>query len=162
MAVAPSFQDFEKLCEPFLKNGRQYIKVRNPKTQNTREVRWYTDAEYAKAYPPKITDNRFFNGLKEARGYDKGPIIVIRNNKPSDEDWLGESCARYAVGVGWYITSTQSVPPDAPAHFKYLLLSWEESRDGDDNHIKNGKQLQAIVAKKIKAKEFVEFSQNKM
>ena len=32
MAVAKSFQSFEMLTEPYIVSGKQYVKVRNPKT----------------------------------------------------------------------------------------------------------------------------------
>ena len=53
MPVAPSFQNFTRLSEPFFKNGKTYIKVKNPSTGTEREVRWYSDSEYAKAYGKK-------------------------------------------------------------------------------------------------------------
>lgn len=30
--VAPSFQQFEQLCEPYQVSGKMYVRVRNPKT----------------------------------------------------------------------------------------------------------------------------------
>ena len=48
----------------------------------------------------------------------KKAILVIRGNKAADEDWLRESVARYAVGIGWYIASTDIFPDDAPEHLR--------------------------------------------
>lgn len=60
--VAPSFQAFEVLSEPFFKNGKEYIKVKNPKTGTIREVRNYTEKEYHSAYgkstPLPLTDEQ--------------------------------------------------------------------------------------------------------
>ena len=39
MAVAPSFQNFEFLTEPYVVGDKMYIKVRNPKTGTERQVR---------------------------------------------------------------------------------------------------------------------------
>lgn len=51
MPVAKSYQSLEILCEPYvLDKGRQYVKVRTKNGEN-KQVRWYTDAEYAKMYP---------------------------------------------------------------------------------------------------------------
>ena len=48
--VAPSFQAMTILSEPYTKNGKSYIDVRNEKTKTIRSVRWYDDKEYARAY----------------------------------------------------------------------------------------------------------------
>ena len=157
--VAPSFKDFTRLSDPFIKGAKYYVRVRNEKTGTERDVRWYSDAEYAKAYGTKIAeaeDNfKKVGGYKHARGFDNGPILVIRGHKASDEAWLKQSCARYAVGVGWYIASTDTFPEDAPVHFKYLLLGWTEVRDGDDDHIKKPTEISDIIDKKVRNGEWV-------
>lgn len=167
--VAPSFQSFEIVSEVFDKNGRKYIKVKNPKTSTIREVRWYNEIEYAKAYSTKLAATapnlpgdgidaawEFYHteegnpNIKNARGFKDGPILVIRGvRNQKDEDWLRHSVARYAMGVGWYITSSDSLPLDAPAHFKYVLLGWEEMRDGDDCHVKRPSEIANLISKKL-------------
>ncbi len=150
--VAPAYEKFRRISpKPFIKNGKEYITVEHPTTKNHRDVRWYSDAEFAKAYGRKILGDKLkdgFDGLKHARGFDNGPILVIRNVRPSDEAWLGASCARYAVGIGWHFVSTDTFPEDAPEHFRYLLLGWDEFRDGDDRHMKKPEQIAAILTKK--------------
>ena len=122
MPTAPSFCNYKVITStPFVKNGKSYITVEHPKTGNRRDVRWYTDAEYAKLYNVKAEIN-----LKKARGFSNGPILLIRNAKPSDTEWLYKSNARYATDVGWYIVSTEELPADAPKHFKYFILTWDE------------------------------------
>lgn len=166
MAVAPSFKDFPIIGEIFIKNGRKYVKVKNPTTGKVREVRWYTDTELAKLTKKKASESvtpdgrKRFKGLKHARGFDNGPILIIRGLKSvADEKWCKQSCARFAVGMGWYIISTDTFPDDAPDHFKYLLLSWDEFRDGDDTEegslMKTPEQIAAIIDAKIKRKEFI-------
>lgn len=160
MPVAPSFQDFTLLeGTDFSKNGKTYVVVENPKTHNKRTVRFYSDSEYAKAYGKKTGQevDTGFDLCKHARGFDKGPILVIRNDGPADEPWLRHSVARYAVGIGWHIASEDTLPDDAPSHFKYLLLGWNEARDGDDRHIKSPAQLEAILKKKAQNREYVNF-----
>lgn len=123
--VAPSFQGMTLLSEPYLKNNKTYIDVRNEKTQNIRSVRWYTEKEYEKAYGSK--NNQLFS-IKDCRGFSEGPIIVIRNiQTPHEECWLRRSVARHAADVGWYFASTDSIPLDAPSTFKYIPLTWEEA-----------------------------------
>lgn len=159
MPIAPSFQSYKRITEePFLKNGKYYVTVEHPNTKNHRDVRWYSESEFAKAYGKKLADansDKGYDGLKHARGFDNGPILVIRGNKVSDEDWLKASVARYAVGIGWYIVSTDTFPDNAPDHFKYLLLSWNEFRDGDDRHMKKPADLAALLDKKARNKEWI-------
>lgn len=96
--------------EQYVKGGKYYVDVKNPKTGTIRSVRWYTDAEFAKNYGKKFEEgeDRGWDGLKHARGFDKGPILVIRGARSTDEEWLKHSCARYAVGIGWHIVSTDT------------------------------------------------------
>lgn len=164
MPVAPSFESYKRIsAEPFCKNGKMYVTVEHPNTKNKRDVRWYSDAEFAKAYGKKVGDDpdKGFDGLKHARGFDLGPILVIRRNRPEDEDWLRASKARYAVGIGWHFVSEDIFgkgavfPEDAPKNFKYVLLSWDEFRDGDDRHMKKPAQLAEIITKKMSNKEWV-------
>lgn len=158
MPTAPSFKDFEVISkEPFLKNGKTYITVKNPKNGNTRDVRWYTDKEYEKSFKEKVSKDDGFPLLKHARGFDNGPILVIRRNRPEDEPWLTRSNARYAVGIGWYIVSTEILPDDAPPHFKYLLLHWDEFRNGDDFHMKSPEEVAKILDRKVKNREWISF-----
>lgn len=156
MLVAPSFESYEFIGEPFDKGGKQYIRARNPKTGNERDIRVYTEHEYAKAYPQKSPkDKGAYGGLKHARGFDNGYVTIIKNNRSDDEQWLCQSCARYAVGMGWYIVSTDTIPEDAPKHFKYIRMTWEEFCDGDDCHMKSPEEISKIISKKVKAKEWV-------
>lgn len=163
MPTAPSFADFRKITEtPFLKNGKLYITVEHPNTLNHRDVRWYSDEEYTKLYGNKEKKKEekglpSFN-YKIARGFANGPILVIRNEKLSDEQWLKESNARFALGVGWYIASTDTLPLDAPAHFKYLLLPWEECGSPDGSRIKSNDEIASILKAKARNNEYINFS----
>ena len=149
--TAPSFQDFEFLSEPFAKNNKLYISVRNPKTGNKREVRWYSEEEYAKQYGKKETipdHTKAFPNLKKARGFANGPILVVRGDKDEDEDWLRESPARYAMGIRWYFASDDALPTSIPAHLNLIPLAWEEFRNGDDQHMKAPEELSKIINQK--------------
>ena len=159
MPTAPSFQAMTVMSETYIKNGRSYIDVKNEKTGTIRSVRWYTDAEYAKQYGNKSKENAAtadigFRGLKQARGFNQGPILLIRNWKTSDESWFGHSNARYATDVGWYIVSTESLPADYPSHFRFLLLSWSEFST-DETHAKSQAELSRIIRQKEKRGEYV-------
>lgn len=158
--VAPSFKDFSIMKEQYIKNGKQYVDVKNPRTGTIRSVRWYTEVEFAKNYGKKLEENedKGWNNLKHTRGFDKGPILVIRGTLSTDEEWLKTSCARYAVGIGWHIISTDTFPVDAPTHFKYLLLSWDEFKM-DDRHAKKATELAEILNKKAKNKEWIKINE---
>ncbi len=153
--VAPSFEKDKILGEPFYENGKYYVNIEHHNTKNVRKVRWYTDSEYAKQYGKKIKQEPVGN-YKVARGFSNGPIAVIRKNKVADEEWLRQSVARYAVGVGWYIASTDEIPSDRPPHIKFLLLGWNEvSPDGVN--IKSPSEVSDIITEKMKKKEWINF-----
>ena len=157
--VAPSFQTYRMIvAEPFMKNGKLYVTVEHPNTKNHRDVRWYTEAEYAKAYgcaaANKSKEVDGFAGLEICRGFSRGPILLIRNTTNADESWLGASPARYATDVGWYIASTDSFPVVHPKHFRFLSLSWEEFRQ-DERHAKDPKELAKIIRTKEKNNEWI-------
>ena len=151
MPTAPSFQNYTFLSEPFSKNGKMYITVHNPKTNHERDVRWYSDEEYSKQYAVKDATpdhTKAFPGLKKARGFANGPILVVRGDKNEDEDWLRESPARYAMGIRWYFASDDALPSDVPANFNLIPLAWEEFRSGDDQHMKAPEELSKIINQK--------------
>ena len=153
--VAPSYQKHKVIGEPYAKGTKMYIKLQHPNTGNVREARWYTELEYAKAYGDKEEiDYSGSDKMKEIRGFATGPILVIRNIKPADEEWLKASVARFAVGIGWYIISTAKFPEDAPAHFKYLLLGWNEAKL-DERHMKDPADLAKIISEKMRKNEYV-------
>lgn len=156
--VAPSFQGFTVLSkDPFIKGDKKFVTVQNPKTGTKRDVRWYTDSEYAKAYGKKIinTDISIPN-LKEEKGFKNGPVLVVRRNQMRDEDFLRKSKARYLTGIGWYFTMDDILPSDAPEHFRYLLLGWNEFKK-DDTHIKEPAKIAEILDKKASNGEWVTF-----
>lgn len=159
--VAPSFISYETIGEPFTKNGKEYIHAINPKTGKERDIRCYSPKEYRKLYPQSEKQQKVgeldcasFPLLKHARGFDKGPILVIRNTESSDEPWLRASVARFAVGIGWYIASEDTLPTNLPPHFKYLLLTFDEFKDADDYHMKSPDEIEKILREKVKKKEW--------
>lgn len=117
--IAPAFQSYLILSKsPFMKETKLYITVLNQKTKTKRDVRYYNDSEYAKMYGTKISS--------PTPDFSKGPILVVRNYKLEDEEYLRKAQTQYFIGAGYYFTSGQILPADAPPHFRYLLLSWKE------------------------------------
>lgn len=127
--VAPSFQNFEFLTEPYSSNGKMYICVRNPKTGTERQVRWYSDAEFRKLYPKEKIEikNKYYRPRKEVLGFDKGYITVLINaDLDKHAEWLAEAKARYHKQWGWYIISTEAIPESHPKEIAMKKLLWEE------------------------------------
>lgn len=129
MPVAKSFQSFEMLTEPYIISGKKYIKVRNPKTGTERQVRWYSDAEFAKLYPemkPMVqAQYAFYKPQKEVLGFTNGYITIFKGDTYAHIDWFRESIARYARWWGWYIISTEKIPDDLPNGIEPIQLPWE-------------------------------------
>lgn len=132
MPVAKSFQSFEMLTEPYIVSGKQYVKVRNPKTGTERQVRWYSTSEFEKLYPEMVqTQDTFCNPQKEALGFTKGYITIFKGDTHAHIDWFRASIARYARWWGWYIISTEEIPNDLPDGLEPIQLPWDIV--GNDN-----------------------------
>lgn len=150
MPVAKSFQSFEMLTEPYIVSGKQYVKVRNPKTGTERQVRWYSDAEFAKLYPemkPMVqAQDTFYKPQKEVLGFTKGYITIFKGDTYAHIDWFRASIARYARWWGWYIISTEEIPVDLPDGLEPIQLPWDIVGN-DDGKLKP----ESIVQKAVEA-----------
>ena len=150
MPVAKSFQSFEMLTEPYIVSGKQYVKVRNPKTGTERQVRWYSDAEFAKLYPemkPMVqAQDAFYKPQKEVLGFTKGYITIFKGDTYAHIDWFRASIARYARWWGWYIISTEEIPADLPDGLEPIQLPWDIVGN-DDGKLKP----ESIVQKAVEA-----------
>lgn len=149
MPTAPSFQEMPIVKEPFYDNGKMYVEVKNLKTNNVRKVRWYTATEYAKSYSNKFKSSGVkYGGIKAARGFSKGPVLVVRGNEPSNDAWLRKSVARYAIGMGWYFISTDKIPDDVPKDLKLVAISWDEVKENEET-LKSPNQITKIIDEKV-------------
>lgn len=126
--VAKSYQNMEIVHEPYQKNGRMYVEVKNSKGI-IKQVRWYSASEYAKMYPEDKTDKTkdpYYKPQKYVLGFDKGYITIFRGYKEElHEEWFKQSICRYARWWGWYVISTQEVPNDLPLGVEPVKLSWD-------------------------------------
>lgn len=128
MAVAKSYQNLTQLCEPYKVGNKMYVKVGDGKGYS-RQVRWYTDEEYAKLYgvaPEAVPHNR-----KEALGFKNGYITIFKGDTYSLLDWFKQSSARYARMWGWYFVSTEELPNPLPVGIEPIRLTWEEVSTND-------------------------------
>lgn len=133
MAVAKSYQSFEIVKEPYKVNGRAYVQVRM-KNGAIKQVRWYTDKEYAKYYGeelPSAATDPFRKTQKEILGFSKGYITIFKGDTYAASEWLKEHGARYARFWGWYIISEMEVPAEIPDTIQPIQLNWEVVGNGD-------------------------------
>ena len=143
--VAKSYQGLEILCEPYeLTKGRLYVKVRTKSGAN-KEVRWYTDAEYAKMYPEAKEEVKPAGPTdrKTALGFKNGYITIFKGDTYSYLDWFRSSSARFARPWGWYFTSETELPIGRPADLTPITLNWEDVSVNDV--LKSETDLKLIV-----------------
>lgn len=122
--VAKSYQSYEVLTEPYTANKRQYVRVRNPKTGNERQVRWYTEKEYTRLYPQQ-TPQTATSTQKEALGFTDNYIIILGDSVENYPKWRKENGARYARWWGWYIPTTLPAPISYPSGATPITLPWD-------------------------------------
>ena len=141
MPVAKSFQSFAIFGEPYIKNGRQYVVVVKPNGGH-REVRWYTEAEYAKMYPTEANKDvdavlgKKIRTTKEVLGFANGYITIFKGDTYALLDWFRESTARYHNIFGWYFISTEELP-EIPAGIEPIQLKWEDVAFVDEDTLKS-------------------------
>lgn len=158
MPVAPAYQNYVQVSKkPFTKGDKTYIVVQHPRTGNNRTIRLYSESEYAKLYGKKNDDA--IPNMKKKYGFEKGPILIIRNNQMQDEEYLRRSGARYVLGIGWYFPSDSILPNDVPPHFKYLLLGWDEFKR-DENHMKPIYEIAKILDERAKKGQWIKFAKS--
>ena len=123
--VAKSYQKLKQACDPYVKsNGRMYVKVIGTNGKE-KEVRWYSEDEYAKMYPADVIETDPFKNQKDILGFQKGYITIFKGDQEKYEDWFNRSIARYCRFWGWYIVSEDVVPFDLPHDIEPIELSWD-------------------------------------
>lgn len=128
--VAPSFESYAKVSEPYEKNGKMYIDVEHPNTHNVRSVRFYSEAEYTKAYGArKATVTKPLFDRRIALGFgEKNYITIFKGVKSSHEDFFNKSNARFATFFGWYVPSSETIPQNLPEGVIPVKLDWETAK----------------------------------
>ena len=141
MPVAKSYAMLTIEEGPYTINGRQYCKVRQ-KNGGLKQVRWYSDAEYARMYPGvQVTAN--WKTQREMLGFDKGYITIFKGDTYSCSEWFKRSIARYCKWWGWYIVSTEELP-ELPAGITPVQLPWEAVGKEDGSLIADGLLTKAV------------------
>ena len=125
--VAKTYQFLPIISEPYTINGRQYIQVRD-KSGNSKQVRWYSEAEYKRMYPAATaTDipNKVTKSQKEVLGFSNGYITIFKGDTYPYKDFLHAAGARYTRHWGWYFGSWQDELPEIPSTLTPIQLPWE-------------------------------------
>lgn len=126
MPVAKSYIDLPLEEGPYQANGRMYCKVRM-KNGTLKQVRWYSDAEFARMYPeekaPAVDPDR--KTQKDILGFEKGYITIFKGDTYANLEWFKHSIARYCKFWGWYIVSADEVPANLPEGIIPVQLPWE-------------------------------------
>ena len=127
--VAKSFQQYPVIEGPYIKNNKQYVIIAT-KTNPRKEVRWYSEVEYLRLYPPKPEDLKF--DAKRAFGFDKGILTVFVGGEgdPVVEEIFKMSSARYSTFFGWYVIAGDPIP-ELPKYVHKIPISWEDVSHND-------------------------------
>ena len=147
MPVAKSYLSYNIVSDVYSVNGKEYVKIQHPRTGNIRQARWYTDAEWAKLYPEEVNEDntRMTKTQRDVLGFEKGYITIFKGDVESCEDWLRSSNARYARMWGWYIISTEEVPPTLPQLLEPVRLPWHLVGNKDGT-LKNDSAIATALA----------------
>lgn len=149
MPVAPSYQSLKILSNPYKKGSKFYIKVET-RAGLEKEVRFYTDTEYRSQYPNLAPEG--FSNLPQVFGFKEGssdPLLILRNVRPEDEEFLNSSPARFATFLGWYLlpgSSTSKFSRYLP-HVHFVPLTKEEFLATPRTH-KSAEEILKIVLSK--------------
>ena len=132
MPVAPSYQKFAFVGEPFSTNNKMYVTLSNGRT-----VRWYTDAQYQKLYPSSTaiasTATTTTRSKKDVLGFSLGYVTIFKGDTYAHLEWFQRSAARYNRIWGWFFPSEIELPPDLPIELTPVQLRWESiSKNGSD------------------------------
>ena len=154
--VAKSYQTLEQIGEPYISNGRMYVQVKTKKG-TAKQVRWYSEAEYAKMYPNNVVpEQKRLKTPKEVLGFDKGYITIFKGNTYEDKEYFQLSKARYNVMWGWYFVSTEELPDDIPDDVEAIRLPWE-SVGNEDGFLKNESEIAEAVESLIYDEDISEY-----
>lgn len=152
MPVAKSYQGLEIVQGEHKKNGKSYVIIKT-KSGGLKQVRWYTNDEYAKMYPEVVEDKSMTPGYKPQKivlGFEKGYITIFKGAKEEHEEWFRQSICRFAKWWGWYVPSDKEVPKDLPSGVQPVRLDWNGMGTDEDRLDKSTvvtKHVQATLSK---------------
>ena len=154
MPTAKSYQSLEILGEPYELNGKMYVKVQAK--SGAKQVRWYTDREYAKMYPEDksvltvLEDDKkkspYWRSQKDVLGFEEGFIWIFKGDTYAHVDWFRSKGYYFAYRkwFGWTLGSTKEMPEDLPADLTPVKLPWELVGK-DDEVLKSDAEVEKAV-----------------
>lgn len=153
MPVAKSYQGLEIVKGEHKVNGRSYVIIKT-KSGGLKQVRWYSDVEYAKMYPEVKVDKSKELGYKSQKivlGFEKGYVTIFRGIKEEHEEWFKQSPCRFCRYWGWYLPSTFKELKDLPFGVEPVRLDWDPMDNGQEwlkkeNEVK--KYVRSVLMKK--------------
>ena len=120
--VAKTYQNYEKIGEPFQKSNKMYINVRL-NSGKIKAVRVYTPKEYEKLYPgdkKAVAEAKERKTQREVLGFgEKGYIYLYEGDTMYIEH---NTPARECVWWGWYYPD---LIPDLPQNIRVYTLNWD-------------------------------------
>lgn len=129
--VAPSYQKYIQIGDPYTVSGKMYVRLRHPSTGNERQARWYTEAEYNKLYPAAAEEMPRYTFQKKIFGFDKEYIYIFKGITSSNEEWFEQHPRmRYCTYWGWFMESRYELPA-LPEGVEAVQLPWVEVGDSD-------------------------------
>jgi hypothetical protein len=132
--VAKSYEGLPFVSEPYVLNGKEYVKVRM-KNGSIKQVRSYSPSEYAK-YNPEVKIIKPAKSRRDVLGFgEKGYIWIFKGATPGatyeNLDFFRASPCRYTRVWGWYLGSDETMPEPLPANIEPIKLEWADvSFDG--------------------------------
>lgn len=140
--VAKTWQKYPVLCEPYEKNGKLYVQVRT-KTNPCKEVRYYSEYEYAKLYGEPV--NCGFSWQARC------PITIYYGADETDPFCRLVPNMRYSTFFGWYSVKGDVYEGVLPSDMKRFQLEWDEIHDESGKQLSN-EEIARIVNEKGKKK----------
>lgn len=147
--VAPSFQTYKILTDPYIKSNKTYVDIEHPKTKKVRTVRWYDESEWSRAFgsSPKVPEPTaaILKTKKEVLGFHPlGYITIFKGDTVSLQEWFElQPVCRYHVKFGWYVPCFETLPT-LPAGIEAVHLSWSAVAE-DANILKPEAAIQEAI-----------------
>lgn len=144
--VAKSYQNLEIVSDVYTVNAKTYVKVRTT-SGVVRQVRWYSEKEYAKYYgaaASKSTTMKEFKTQKEVLGFGAGFITIFKGDTYAAKETLKEAGATYTRLWGWGIAGDKEVPEIAG--LTPIRLDWDKVKSATDpNSLASDEAVTAYV-----------------
>ena len=142
--VAKSYQNLEIATDIYTVNGRTYVKVRLG-NGTLKQVRWYSDKEYARMYNEEVVDHSndpFYKTQKEILGFGEGYITIFKGNTYAVKEELKAAGAHYTKFWGWSIAGGEEVPQIDG--IEPVRLDWDKVGK-DDEVLKSDAEVESYV-----------------